>query len=155
MARPQIPAHVIAQRGKPVELFGGETVTVVYTFSSLMTIEEHFGSIAGALAAVQQQHRGAAFTSLCTILAAGLEHVERREDGTDYSNPEHLRMLLDPRLFETYSDQMGEALSDAFPDSDEDKAGEDDADPQMDSRGESGTTSPSSPSDVLSASSGG
>jgi hypothetical protein len=143
MARPIIPAHVIAQRGKPITLIDGSVETVVFTFSSLMRIEEDFGSVQGALAAVSQGARGEAFSSVAKILAAGLEHV-RREDG-ELSDVEYLRCLLDPMSFTRYSDAVGAAIDAAFPDDDA-EAGEGDADPQKDSRGESGTTSQQSPS---------
>lgn len=151
MSRIAIPAHVIAQRGKKITLIDGSEVTVVFTFSSLMRVEEDFGSIMGALAAVKQGTNAQAFTSIATILAAGLEHVTYGD--VPLSDVETLRTLLDPMLFDSYSDQMGAALDAAFPDEKEGD-GEHDADPQTDSRGESGTTSPSSSSDEARTSSG-
>lgn len=151
MARPSIPAHVIAQRGKKITLIDETDVSIVFTFSSIMRIEEDFGSVAGALAAVSQGEKGAAFTALAQIIAAGLEHATVG-DGAHLSDVENLRAVLDPMRFEDYSDALGGAMEAAFPQ--DDKAGEGDADPQTDSPGESGTTSPSSLSDEVSASSG-
>ena len=151
MARPQIPASVIAQRGKTITLIDDSTAVVVFTFSSLMRIEEDFGSVQGALAAVSQGSRGQSFSAVAQIVAAGLEHESR--DEAQLSDVEYLRGMLDPMRFDEYSDAVGAAIDAAFPPSD-DEAGEDDADPQRDSRGESGTTSPLSPSDEASASSG-
>jgi hypothetical protein len=152
MARPTIPAAVIQQRGKTIDLLDGSKAVVVFTFSSLMRVEEDFGSVQDALAAVTQGARGSAFTAVAQILAAGLEH-ENRDDGR-LSDVEYLRALLDPVHFESYSDAVGAAIDAAFPSSDDTEAGESDADPQMDSRGESGTTSPSSSSEGERTSSG-
>lgn len=142
MSRPQIPASVIAQRGKRITLIDDREVAVVYTFSSLMRIEDDFGSVAGSLAEISKGESGQAFTSLVRIMAAGLEH-ERTEDGQQLDDTDVLRMLLDPMRFSDYSDALGEALAAAFPSAkaDEQSGGEGDADPTTDSPGESGTTS--------------
>lgn len=154
MTRPTVPAHVIAQRGKTITLIDGSSAVVVFTFSSLMRIEDDFGSIAGALAAINENIYGKAFTSVANILASGLEHVER-PDEVDLSDVETLRALLDPMKFADYSDAAGEAIKLAFPEVDDDaEAGEGDPDPQQDSLGESGTTSRPSSSDEVSVSSG-
>lgn len=155
MPRPTIPASVIAQRGVKIKLIDDSEPLVVYTFSSLMRIEEDFGSVQGALVAVRQSTNGKAFTSLCTILAAGLEHEPPTAEGVKLDDDEQLRYMLDPMHFSDYSDAMGEALDRAFPEADDDEtAGEGDADPTKDSPGESGTTSQPSPSDEVSSSSG-
>lgn len=144
MSRPEIPASVIAQRGKKITLIDEREVAVVYTFSSLMRIEEDFGSVAGSLGEISKGESGAAFTSLVRIMAAGLEH-ERTEDGRQLDDTDVLRMLLDPMRFSDYSDALGEALAAAFPKAAEGEqaaGGEGDADPTKDSPGEFGTTSP-------------
>lgn len=152
MSRLNIPASVLAQRGKPVKLIDDTTRTVIFTFSSLMRIEEDFGSVVGALVAIKQGTAGQAFTSIAQIMSAGLEH-EQLEDGSRLSDPEVLRGQLDPSLFDDYSEALGEAIEAAFPAAKEGE-GQDDADPQPGSRGESGTTSPSSRSDDLTPNSG-
>lgn len=154
MARPSIPAHVLAQRGKRITLIDGTEVAVCYTFSSLMRLEEDFGSIENALQEINKGERGAAFTGLGNIMAAGLEHASWGEDALPLDDLRNLRTLLDPMQFEAYSTQLGEALAAAFPSNLQDEGGEGDADPQTDSRGESGITSPPSPSDAVSTSSG-
>jgi hypothetical protein len=141
MTRPTIPASVIAQRGRPVSFIDGTKATLVCTFSSLMRIEEDFGSIATALAETQRGMTGPAFTSVASIMAACLQHEPAR-DGQSLADPETLRLLLDPMLFDDYSEAAGEAISAAFPAEADDKAGEGDPDPQPGSLGESGGTSP-------------
>lgn len=156
MSRPQIPASVIAKRGKPIRLIDDSEVAVVFTFSSIMRIEEDFGSVADALSQVSAGPTGAAFTALAQIVASGLEH-EQLDDGTKLSDVENLRVMLDPFAFEDYSDAMGAAMEAAFPQSaegDDAGAGGDDTDPQSDSPGESGTTSRPSPSDEATETSG-
>lgn len=141
MPRPSIPAHVIAQRGQSVTFIDGSKATVVYTFSSLMRIEEDFGSIAAALAETERGMSAAAFTAVAQIMAAGLEH-EHAADGASLSDVEYLRNVLDPMLFDPYSEAVGKAITAAFPAETDAEAGEGDADPQQDSLGESGGTSP-------------
>lgn len=145
MPRTSIPASVIAQRGRKITLIDGSEALAVCTFSSLMRIEDDFGSVQDALITVRQGAFGKAFNAVAQILAASLEHVERA-DGGNLGDVEQLRSLLDPMSFKDYSDAVGDAIDAAFPDVADDEAGEGDADPQMDSRGESGTTSPSSSS---------
>lgn len=152
MSIPTIPPSVIAQRGKKITLIDGTIVTCVYTFSSLMRIEEDFGSVNGALAVVGQGSNGTAFTSVAQILAAGLEH-EQTSDGQKLDDLDTLRSLLDPMKFNTYSDAVGAAIEAAFPDAGE-SDGEGDTDPSKDSPGESGTTSRPSSSGEATSSSG-
>lgn len=147
MAQQSIPAHILSQRGKPIVLIDGTQVTLVYTFSSLMRIEEDFGSVAAALQAIRAGERGSVFTSIAQICAAGLEHESMPPHGARLSDVDVLSGYLDPQRVEQYSDALGDALAAAFPETKaEAEAGGDDADPQPDSRGESGTTSPPSPS---------
>lgn len=154
MPRPNVPAAIIAQRGKKITLIDDREVTVVYTFSSLMRIEEDFGSVAGALESIAGGEKAKAFTALSQIMAAGLEH-ERTDDGQGLDDTNVLRMLLDPMRFTDYSDALGEALTAAFPQADTDEQGGDDAaDPTKDSPGGSGITSQPSPSDGVNTSSG-
>lgn len=148
-----IPAEVIAARGRKIRLLDDTVVTIVFTFSSLMTLEEDHGSIAAAMAEVQKGDKGAAFGSLTSIMAAGLEHETHPEYGL-LSRVETLRHLLDSQEFANYSDAMGEALAQAFPSEVEVEGGEGDDDPQKGSLGAAGTTSPRSSSDAQTPSSG-
>lgn len=155
MASPNIPASVLAARGKPITLIDGRVVHVVFTFSSVMRLEDDFGSIAAALTAVEQVESGKAFGSIADILAAGLEH-ESTEDGARLSNVDVLRYLLDSTELHHYSEQLGAAFEAAFP-TPEQKGGGDDADPTKgadSSLGQSGTTSPLDSSDEATSSSG-
>lgn len=136
-----VPADVIAQRGIPIKLIDGSEARAVVTFSTIMTIEEEFGSIADALAAINGGAMGKVFGGVASVLAACLEHEPPREQGR-LDDVDVLRNLLDPMQFSTYVDAAGNAISAAFPAGDDAEAGEGDADPQQDSPGESGTTSP-------------
>lgn len=154
MASPNIPASVLAARGKPIKLIDDRVVHVVFTFSSVMRLEDDFGSIAAALSAVEQVESGKAFGSIADILAAGLEH-ESTDDGARLSNVDVLRYLLDSTELHNYSEQLGAAFEAAFPTPE--KSGGDDADPTKgadSSLGQSGTTSPLDSSDEATQSSG-
>lgn len=140
MSRSQIPASIIAQRGKTITLMDGSTATVVYTFSSLMVVEDDFGSIVGALAEINGGMTGRTFNAVARLAAAGLEH-ETTADGAALSDVDMIRGLLDPMRFDEYAKAIGEAIDTAFPAATE-GSGEGDADPQMDSPGASGGTSP-------------
>lgn len=151
---PTIPAAIIAARGKQITLIDGSQPHVVFTFSAVMRLEEEFGSIAGALEAVQQVEAGKAFGSIANILAAGLEH-EKTADGHSLGDVDVLRYLLDSQQLQVYSEQLGAAFEAAFPKAE--KGGDDSADPtqgETDSLGLSGSTSEPSSSDAPLVSSG-
>lgn len=154
MARQTIPAHVLASRGREIKFIDGTTAQLVFTFSSIMTLEESFGSIGAAVNEMKKLGDGAAFGSIVKILAAGLEH-EVNADGVPLSTVSLLRHMLDPTQIETYAEQMGSAFEAAFPAADPDEKS-DDADPTKptDSRGPIGTTSAQSSSDAATQNSG-
>jgi len=153
MPRPHIPAAVIAQRGRPITLIDGTEVTVVYTFSSLMRIEDDFGTLARAFAELESGEYGALMNTVSKLLAAGLEHVEPAGDRGALSDVDVLRGWLDPKHVNDYTDQVTAAIAQSFPDASAEAEG-DAVDPTQDSPGESGTTSPPSPSDAQTPSSG-
>lgn len=147
-----IPAHVIAARGRRITLLDGTTPALVYGFSSIMRLEEDFGSIDQALEAVSGSGgKMPSLVAICKVMCAGLEH-----ESTDHgllSDVATLRHLLDSTQIEFYSDMIGEAFELAFPKS---KETDDAADPQSaeSSPGPSGTTSAPSSSDAAMVSSG-
>lgn len=155
MARPVVPASILAERGVPVELLDGSIVSLCYTFGSLMELEERFGSLTLAMEKMADE-KGQQFTSLVGIMAPGLRHhsASPEYDGAPLSNPDVLAQLLDSTKLKTYADAIGEAFGKAFPKAPAAADEEDDAQDPTLSPGESGTTPPPSHSDVLMGSSG-
>lgn len=153
MPHPKIPAAVIAQRGRDVTLVDESTVTLVYTFSSLMTIEDDFGTLATAFARLDLGERGNMMSTCAQLMAAGLQHEPATDDRGPLSDVDTLAGLLDTKRIHEYAEKVGDALAAAFPDA-ADEGGDSEADPTKDSRGESGTTSQPSPSDAPTPSSG-
>jgi hypothetical protein len=142
MARPQIPASILANRGVPIKLMTGREVVVCYTFKSLMLLEEQFGSIQAALEIIANP-TNAQFAGIAKILACGLVHeVATEADGQGLGNVDVLADLLDSAELKVYADAMGEAFSKSFPTPDPEVQA--DADPTLLSLGESGTSSPGS-----------
>lgn len=143
-----IPAHVIAARGRKINLLDGSTPTLVFGFSSIMRLEEDFGTLDQAFGVLQ----GApSITSIAKIMCAGLEH-----ESTDHgllSDLDVLRHLLDSTEIEAYSTAIGEAFELSFPTA----ASDDDADPTEgadSSLGQTGSTPRLSSSDEPTQSSG-
>lgn len=181
MARPNIPAAVLADRGVPLTLLGGLQVVLCYTFRSLMMLEERYGSLQEAMsilgattdatkaetdaetdadpaAPVPSAIDRPMFTGLVGILSCGLTHEVAPSqsgvpgDGNPLSEPEVLADYLDLRNIGSYAAVIGEAFSKSFPAA---PAGET-PDPPLapPSLGGSGTTLPSSTSDSPPPSSG-
>lgn len=151
MARPTIPPHVLAQRGVAITLLDGSERKLCYTFSSLMTLEEAFGSINAAVAAISSSD-SAQIGGTVKLLAAGLEH-EVDTNGERLSDPQHLRYLVDSTQINEYGDAIGAAFDLAFPTAVE----VDESDPTQgatSSPGPSGSTSEQSSSVEASTSSG-
>jgi hypothetical protein len=148
-----IPAHIIAARGQKITLLDGSTPTLVYGFSSIMRLEEEFGSVSAALEAVTgADGESPSLTAVAKVMCAGLEH-ETTESGL-LSDLNTLRYLLDSTEIEGYSEAIGAAFSAAFPQSTDADGEENEADPTAASRGLSGSTSAPSSSDALTPSSG-
>jgi hypothetical protein len=156
-----IPAHVIAARGVKITLLDGSTPSLVYGFSSIMRLEEDFGSIEAALNSVSSEGGAAALTAIAKVLCAGLEHESANivdgQGATVASGPLSeigvLRYLLDSTQIEEYSDAIGQAFENGFPS----RTKEGDEDPTKgaeSSPGQTGTTSAPSSSDAQTPSSG-
>jgi hypothetical protein len=152
MANPNLPASVLAQRGVPISLLDGRQVMLCFTFSSLMLLEEAHGSMQNVLKVINEGISGAVIGGLIEIIGAGLEH-EHGPDGERYSDPDVLRYVLDPQLIGEYGDAIGEAFEKAFPQADPSDTEADPTQPVASSHGETGTTSPPSPSVEATASS--
>jgi hypothetical protein len=145
MARPTIPAAILAQRGVQIPLAEGfGTATLCYTFASLMVLEEEFGSVTKAFESISSTD-AAQFGGVVALLAAGLAHevAPPQYDGVPLSDRDMLAAMLDPRELQAYVEAIGEAIKAAFP-----QAAEGSPDPTEQattpdpSPGESGTTSP-------------
>lgn len=130
----KLPAHILKSRGVPITLLDAREVVLLFTFSSLMRLEEEFGSVAAALGEIQKGDKGAAFGSIARIMAAGLEH-EHDGDGKRLDDTDVLRSLLDSVELEAYSDALGEAFEKAFPEPE----GDDAPDPQQGATSSPGT----------------
>lgn len=104
------PPQVVAARGRKIELIDGTTATLLYSFASIMRIEEEHDSIATALTAVGENMK---FGTLVKLMCAGLLH-ETHESGL-LSDPEVLAPQLDTLLMGDYSDAIGEAFEASFP----------------------------------------
>jgi hypothetical protein len=153
MSRANVPAAVLAARGVPITLLDETQPRLLYTFSSIMRLEEQHGSLAAAMNVVVDGEKGAAFSGMLGIIAAGLEH-EATADGARLSDVETLRYLLDPKLMEDYGNAIKDAFELSFP-FDPDSGAE--ADPTQgaeSSPGTTGTTSAPSLSDAQLTSSG-
>lgn len=149
----EYPAHIIAARGRKVDLIDGTSVVLVYSFSSIMRMEEAYGSIEGALAQLNSP-KGVRLTAVVELMAAGLLHEGHPTNGM-LSDVESLAPLLDSMLLKEYSDAIGEAFEASFPKPDPDESGKH-ADPTATegSRGLSGSTPERSSSDEQTPSSG-
>lgn len=149
----EYPAHIIAARGRKVDLIDGTSVVLVYSFSSIMRMEDKFGSLEGALGQLNSP-TGLRLTAVVDLMAAGLLHEGHPTNGL-LSDPEALAPLLDSMLIAEYSEAIGEAFEASFPKVDESEGGKH-ADPTATegSRGSSGTTPEQSSSDAQTASSG-
>jgi hypothetical protein len=148
-----IPAHIIAARGQKITLLDGSTPTLVYGFSSIMRLEEEFGSVSAALEAVTgPDGESPSLIAVAKVMCAGLEH-ESTDNGL-LSDLDTLRHLLDSTEIEAYSEAIGAAFSAAFPQAAPEDGEGSEADPTTASRGPSGTTSAPSSSDAQSGSSG-
>jgi hypothetical protein len=154
--RPIVHPTILAAKGVPIILTDQEhnidkPVSVCFTFSAIMNLEQEFGSLQGAMEVLNQGEGGAAFTSIVKILGCGLEH-ETTDHGA-LSDLDVLAGYVDTGRIKEYADALGEAFKKAFPPNltdSGDAAGS--ADPS--SLGASGTTSPPSGSDSLTPSSG-
>lgn len=154
MPRPTIPAPVLKQRGTQITLIDGNELTLLITFSSLVTLESQYGSIADVLTEANGGAASAMNSALLACLAAGLEHAALPDDN-DAGDPELLRGWLDSLLIEDYSNAVGECFEKSFPLLV--KGADDGSDPTQQapgSLGSSGDTSVSSSSDAARESSG-
>jgi hypothetical protein len=105
-----IPAHIIAARGQKITLLDGSTPTLVYGFSSIMRLEEEFGSVSAALEAVTgPDGESPSLIAVAKVMCAGLEH-ESTDNGL-LSDLDTLRHLLDSTEIEAYSEAIGAAFS--------------------------------------------
>lgn len=142
------PPQVVAARGRKIELIDGTTATLLYSFASIMRIEEEHDSIATALTSVGENMK---FGTLVQLMTAGLLH-ETHESGL-LSDPEVLAPLLDTLLMQDYSDAIGEAFEASFPKTPDPTVGE--SLPEVESSpGPNGGMPPQSSSVVLTPSSG-
>lgn len=140
----------VGYEGEPLTLTNGREVRIKYGMRGLLRLEEEFGGL-GNIGEVVRGQGGRVLASTMTLLACGLlgEH-----DGSGAPlTADRLADLLDPTRFHDYGNAAGRALSAAFPQAPQDGAAQQ-ADPQTDSRGPSGTTSLSSSSVAATPSSG-
>lgn len=153
MHKLEYPAHIIAARGRKVDLIDGTSVVLVYSFSSIMQMEEKFGSLEGALGQLDSA-KGLRLTAVVDLMAAGLMHEGHPTAGL-LSDPASLAPLLDSMKIQEYSEAIGEAFEASFPKPDDESEGRH-ADPTTTegSRGQSGTTPGQFSSDAQSESSG-
>lgn len=147
MARPTIPPAVLAQRGVPITLIDGTEVRICYTFRSLIMIEDEFGSLQRALNALDYGDNpdAKAFASICTLVAAGLQHEVAGPDGTQLGHRDVVADYLDTQQVQEIGEAIGKAITNAFPAKTE--AAEEDADqpdPTLPSPGSTGSTSAAS-----------
>lgn len=168
------PSAAITPPGEPITLEGGQVFLLRYSFASLARIESEFGSIAGVSRRLQRAARamqsalddnddaepmsgGELFTVLASVLAAGLLHYRVRNplSGNEIRLGDDIELLmerLDPAYVQEYVSAFGRALGTTF--GGLGKAPEDETPQTTPSLGNSGTTSPSSPSGDQNESSG-
>lgn len=128
--------RLLAQ-GAPLTLTDGRTVHVRYDMRALVLIEQHFGSTTH-MAVQLSDPAGKKFTALVHALACGLTR-----EGLDY---DALLDLLHPSDVDSYDEAMEAAWNEAFPESDDESAGEPDPNPrgEQGSPGNDGSTASSS-----------
>jgi hypothetical protein len=151
MARPTIPPAILTQRGVPITLVDGTSLSLCYTFRSLLAIEDQFGNLQRALDAldVVANKDAKAFGAINGLMAAGLAHEVVGPD-QNMVTADNLPDYIDPAKIAEYGEAIGKAITAAFPKPDpaeDGHVGEEtdaDADPQVASPGLPGTTSLSS-----------
>lgn len=148
--RPKVSAAVLRDKGVPIVL-DDHKVTLCMSFAALAILEEKYGSVQGVVDAVQGGDKAPAFTTILHVMAAALCH-EAGRDGENLSDPDNLVGYLDPGEIATYSEQVGECFTIAFPDKKDDDEGAQE-DESGNSRGASGIGSPvsTSPSPMMSS----
>lgn len=140
-------ADRIAAEGVPIPTTRGE-LRLVYGMRALRQLEDTYGGIGELQEAMQQlmenlttTGKGKAFGPLCDIIVPGLLHHGLTED-------QALDALI-PRHVTVYTEAMGEAMRQAFPDEDDAApAGQGNDDAQAAPEGSPGPSGSTSPQDA-------